>query len=84
MIAALDTNEAISALIAYAGPLDDPRIGWVGMGPSRLDLFRCERCGRESADSTQIPHKEDCTADRLLRALRSISEFLALGEKDDR
>lgn len=64
-------NLAIAA-INYAGPSDDPWIGW-GVRPrepSSPDLFRCERCGQEHADSSAIPHLEGCTAKALIDAMK--------------
>ena len=64
----LDMREAIYALVEYAGPLEDPRIGWAGgtKPPSRDELLRCERCGREAIATTDIDHAEDCSAVKLL------------------
>lgn len=60
------------AFISYAGPLDDPRVGWIGIEPSRLDLFRCERCGEEHEDCTQIPHRTGCSAKALLDKIQIV------------
>lgn len=62
-------SEIVQTLVAYAGPLDDPRVGWTGRTPSHPDLFQCERCKAEHLDSSKIPHKEGCTAAALLAVL---------------
>ena len=66
------TSEILTALICYAGPFDDPRIGWVGRSPSTHNHFQCERCGAESLDSSQIQHKEGCSAATLLAVLEKV------------
>lgn len=67
-------SEVLPILVAYAGPLDDPRIGWVGHMASSPDVFKCERCAQEHPDCTQIPHLEDCSAAALLRLLNHIAK----------
>ena len=62
-------SEIVYAIIAYVGPLDDPRIGWLGDKPSNLDLFQCERCGMENKDSSKIEHEYGCSAANLLSIL---------------
>jgi len=64
--------EIAGALVAYAGPLDDPRIGWTGASPSHRDLFQCERCGAEHLDCSRIQHKPDCSALALLKILEGL------------
>ena len=71
----MDKDKIIIALVAYAGPLDDPRIGWVGAKPSTNDHFQCERCGEESLDCWEIKHKEGCEAKALLDQLKSIKDW---------
>lgn len=73
----MNKDKIITALVAYAGPLDDPRIGWIGTNPSTNDHFQCERCGEESLDCWDIDHKEGCTAKDLLDELKSIKIWLA-------
>ena len=68
-----DIQELALAAIAYAGPLDDPRIGWTGYGASHKDLFKCERCGQEHLDCTMIPHLPDCSALELLQAMKRVA-----------
>lgn len=68
----IQTGEIVRALIAYAGPLDDPRIGWLGRDSSRPDLFRCERCGAEHEDCTKIEHKPGCGAAELLAVMQAL------------
>lgn len=67
-------SQVLHALIAYAGPLDDPRVGWVGRNPSSNDHFQCERCGAEHLDCTQIPHLPGCAAAEVLAVLRAAQE----------
>lgn len=67
--------EIIRAIVAYAGPFDDPRIGWIGKNPSNKDLFKCERCGMENMDSSRIEHKDGCSAKELLNALEIIKSL---------
>lgn len=62
------------AFISYAGPLDDPSVGWIGRDPSRPEMFRCERCGEEHEDCTQIPHKVGCSAKALLDRIQIVIE----------
>jgi hypothetical protein len=66
--------DAAIALIAYAGPLDDPSVGWIGRNPSHPDLFQCERCGQENLDCTKIDHLPGCSAKALLDALSVVRE----------
>lgn len=61
------------ACIEYAGPFDDPRVGWTGSGATHKDLFRCERCGAEHLDCFAIPHADGCSAKRLLDALAAVA-----------
>lgn len=72
----LDKDAIIAAIVRYAGPLDDPGIGWRGGNASHPDLFRCERCGSEHTNCDLIPHKEDCSAAELLRALANIKKWM--------
>ena len=67
----MNEKEIVIAAIAYVGGLDDPRIGWTGHNPSHKDLFKCERCGEESLDCTEIKHDENCSANKLLEALKN-------------
>ena len=62
------------AFISYAGPLDDPRIGWISVNPTKPDLFRCERCGEEALDNTEIQHKVGCSAKALLDAMNTVKQ----------
>ena len=62
-------SEIVAALVEYAGPLDDPRIGWTGSDPMHNDMFKCERCGAENYDSSKILHTDGCSAARLLSVL---------------
>lgn len=73
----LKLSDILPALVAYAGPLDDPAIGWVGHSPSHPDLFRCERCKREHFDSSKIDHADGCTAAALLNALEKVREYMS-------
>lgn len=66
--------DAAIALIAYAGPLDDPSVGWIGRNPSHPDLFKCERCGQEHLDCTKIEHSPGCSAKALLDAMSVVRE----------
>lgn len=66
------TSEIVHALVAYAGPLDDPRIGWVGNNASHPDMFKCERCGAENLDCSKIEHKSGCSAALLLDVLNRL------------
>lgn len=68
-------SKIVPAIVAYAGGLDDPRIGWTGGCTSKPELFRCERCGQEHEDSTLIPHLESCSAKALLVALAYIKDW---------
>lgn len=68
----IQKSELVKAIVSYAGPFDDPRIGWNGARPSSPELFRCERCGEEHLDCSQIKHKEDCSAKALLDILARI------------
>ena len=65
-------SEIVRALIAYAGPLDDPRIGWIGHGASHPDVFKCERCGVEHEDCKKIEHKPGCSAAELLAVMQAL------------
>ena len=69
LIIPLDMREALYALVEYAGPLDDPRIGWAGgiKPPSQDEFLRCERCGHEAIADTDIEHAE-CEAAECERA----------------
>lgn len=69
----MDVTDLVIAAIAYAGPLDDPRIGWVSHNASHPDMFRCERCGQEHSDATKIPHLSDCSALTLISAMRRVA-----------
>ena len=69
-------SEVIHAIVAYAGPLDDPRVGWIGQKASHPDLFKCERCGVENIDSDKMEHKEGCTAKALLDVLKQLKDEL--------
>lgn len=79
----LDMREALYAIVEYAGPLDDPRIGWAGgiNPPSQDEFLRCERCGREAIAATDIDHAEDCSAVKLLAVLRKVKEWVEDGQK---
>jgi len=79
----LDMREVLYALVEYAGPLDDPRIGWAGgiKPPSQDEFLRCERCGREAIATTDIAHAEDCSAVKLLAVLRKIKEWIKEDQK---
>ena len=79
----LDMREALYALVEYAGPLEDPRIGWAGgiKPPSQDEFLRCERCGREAIAATDIDHAEDCSAVKLLAVLRKVKEWVEDGQK---
>lgn len=57
------------AVLAYVGPVDDPHIGWRGSSPSHNDLFQCEACGAEDADTRAMPHTDNCTAAALLATI---------------
>jgi hypothetical protein len=65
-------KEIINAILAYVGDLDDPGIGWTGHSPSNTDLFKCERCGQENVDCSEIKHDENCSANILLQVLKKI------------
>jgi hypothetical protein len=69
---AIQTSEIVQALISYAGPLDDPRIGWLGRSASRHGLFQCERCRAEHEDCTKIDHKPGCSAAALLAVMQAL------------
>lgn len=68
----MQTSEILRALVAYAGPLDDPRIGWTGANASHPGVFRCERCGAEHLDCTKIEHNDGCSAKALLDVLAKL------------
>lgn len=68
-------SEMARAIISYAGPFDDPRIGWSGMA-SNSNVFKCERCGAEHTDCTKINHKEDCSALLLLGVLSKLRKLV--------
>lgn len=68
-------SEIVRALVAYAGPLDDPAIGWQGRYPSRLELFQCEKCGAEHEDCTKVPHEPHCSAVGLLRVMGALKKY---------
>ena len=72
----LTVMELIEASRGYAGPLDDPDIGWRGTLPSHPDLFKCEKCGQEHLDCAQIPHTPYCRATRFLKAIVSSERML--------
>ena len=57
--------------LAYAGPAEDPNIGWRGTHPSTNDHFQCERCGAEHLNSLRIEHKPGCKAAAFIEALSS-------------
>jgi hypothetical protein len=38
----------------------DEKVGWKGYNPSHPDLFKCEFCGVENLDCTQIEHSANC------------------------
>ena len=79
----LDMREVLYALVEYAGPLEDPRIGWAGgiKPPSQDEFLRCERCGREAIADTDIDHAEDCSAVKLLAILSKIKGWVEDGQK---
>ena len=62
-------SEIVMALVAYAGPFDDPSIGWTGRDPSHIDLFKCERCGVEGHDTSKMLHADGCSAAMVLDVL---------------
>ena len=64
--------ELRKAVDNYAGPFDDPAIGWRGSSPSRIDFFKCERCGAEHMDSSKIEHKQGCAAKALAALLPEV------------
>jgi hypothetical protein len=68
----IKTSEIIQALVAYAGPFDDPRVGWTGSNASRHDIFKCERCGAEHFDCAKIEHKDGCSAKALIDILAKL------------
>lgn len=70
-------SQIVNVVVAYAGPFDDPRIGWTGTYPSNPNLFKCERCGSESEDCTKIEHKPGCSASALLRVMDALREDAA-------
>jgi hypothetical protein len=72
-------KQAALAAIEYAGPCDDPRIGWCANHGGDPSLFKCERCGVEHEDTELLPHKPDCSAKKLIEAIRALS---AKGESD--
>lgn len=76
--------EYCSDAAAYAGPLDDPRIGWMGHNASHPDMFKCERCGQEHLDTTKIPHLSDCSALTLINAMRRAAAHTAEAERLER
>ena len=61
--------ELREAVLAYVGPVDDPHIGWRGSSPSHNDLFQCEACGAEDADTRAMQHTDNCTAAALLATI---------------
>ena len=70
--AMIDTAENArlrEAVLAYVGPVDDPHIGWRGSSPSHNDLFQCEACGAEDADTRAMQHTDNCTAAALLATI---------------
>ena len=72
----IEKSELMLAIVGYAGPFDDPRIGWMGLNPSHKDLFMCESCGMENLDSSKIEHKDDCSASNMLGILARIKLWL--------
>lgn len=64
-----DFADLIDGAKDYFGPMDDPSIGWCDPKPSRLELFKCEKCGAEHIDCFLIPHIKNCRAVRLRDAL---------------
>lgn len=61
--------DLLEAVLAYVGPVDDPHIGWRGSSPSHNDLFQCEACGAEDADTRAMQHTDNCTAAALLATI---------------
>lgn len=60
------------ACIEYAGPLDDPQIGWTQHNSENPEAFKCERCHREHTDSRLIDHSENCRALALIKAFNVV------------
>ncbi len=77
-------TDLMLAAIAYAGPLDDPGIGWMGHNASHPDMFRCERCRQEHSDATKIPHLSDCSALTLINAMRRVAANAELSRRGTR
>ena len=71
----VSSAEIAHALISYAGPLSDPRVGWCSASPSHKDLFKCERCGAENLDLSKIDHSNDCSAKEILDILERVRAF---------
>ena len=59
MANAIKALEAMGFAPAFRG---NERIGWRGVypPPSSSNHFRCEFCGAEHLDCTEIPHADDC------------------------
>lgn len=68
-------SELARVFIEYAGPFDDPRIGWCGHGASGQDMFKCERCGREHLDSSKIEHDPNCSAMAAIKMLAALKKL---------
>jgi hypothetical protein len=74
----IKASELARVIIEYAGPSDDPNIGWCGGCVSHPDLFRCERCGAEHLDGSKIEHKPGCTAAKMLAVLRKLQTIVEI------
>jgi len=49
-------------------------VGWLGHGASSNDHFRCEFCGAENLDCTQIEHSADCPVTLARIAVGNVTE----------
>lgn len=70
-------DKAMDALVAMGFSSTSrhyEQIGWLGHGASSTDHFRCEFCGAESHDCTEIEHSGDCAVVLARIAVGNVTE----------